>query len=294
MTMHDPTTMFEMQPQVPGADLPGLRLGDGQALEGHFVARLPFSSHSRNGNRFMTCQLEAEGGTVRAYAWEGRCAGFHVPRHGERLYAAGRIRWRKERFELVCQALKVADVAERIRGSRLRLRQMLRELQPRALVEFLCQVFRDPRIGPAFVLAPASLSHHHAFSGGLLVHSAETAWAVYRWSEGAPLRGLATAAAMLHDIGKIRTLAGNLTRTSLGQAVRHEDLTLEVLAEHLRWLDGAWAQGSIILRHLLTANPRLPAPSPAYTALELVRTADRISAREQAVTLGNERPLVGA
>ena len=254
---------------------------DGQKLDATFTVRKPFQRVSRNGQRFMTCRLETEGLTLPAYAWAGECEGYQVPRHGERVYAAGRLRWRDGRFELVCGTLQAVDVAGRIRAARALLRQLLEDLAPAALGTFLRQVFQDPRILPPFVVAPASLNHHHTFSGGLLVHSAEVAGMVYRWSADSPLRGLATAAALLHDIGKVRTLAGNRTSTALGQVVRHEDLTLEVLADHLRRLDAAWAEGGILLRHLLTAQPRLQAPSPAYAALELVRTADRVSAREQ-------------
>ena len=269
---------------------PALSLAPGQSLAQHFVVRLPFHSVSRQGTRFLTCQLEAEGLLLRGYAWADECAGFYVPRHGERVYVEGRVRWRNERLELVCRLLKPEDVAERIRWARLRMRQLLHGLEPEVLRQFLGRVFHDPRIGPAFLVAPASLNHHHAFSGGLLVHSAETAWWVYCWSEDLPHRGLAITAAMLHDIGKVRTLRGDRTRTQLGQAVRHEDLTLEVLAEPLCWLDGVWPQGAILLRHLLTAQPRQQASSPAYTALELVRAADRISAREQLPATGSERP----
>lgn len=94
------------------------------------------------------------------------------------------------------------------------------------------------------------------------------------------MQGLATVAALLRDVGKVRTLAGDMTRTPLGRHVRHEALTLEVLASHLAWLDGLWPAGAVLLRHLLTAELRCDQAPPARAALELVRAADRISAAE--------------
>lgn len=81
----------------------------------------------------------------------------------------------------------VEDVAARIRWARERMTEMVRAMEPTLLGSFLRQVFADPKIGPAFLVAPASLDHHHAFSGGLLVHSAETVWSVFRGS-AAPVR----------------------------------------------------------------------------------------------------------
>ncbi len=252
---------------------------DGQRLGARFEVRRAFAGRARNGGHFMTCELWNGQYVLKAYAWEQACRGYHVPRRGERLYAAGRIRWRAGRYELVCQELKVEDAAQRIRWARAHLRAIVGALPP-VLLDLVRRIFTDPAIGPAFLIAPASLNHHHAFSGGLLVHSAEVAGAVFRWTAGESVQGLATVAALLHDIGKVRTLAGNMTRTPLGRQVRHEALTLEVVAAHLAWFDGAWPEGAILLRHLLTAEVRRDCPSPALAALELVHAADRISAAD--------------
>lgn len=252
---------------------------DGQRLGARFQVRRSFAGQARNGGRFMTCELWDGRNVLKAYAWEHECRGYHVPRRGERIYAAGRIRRRAERLELVCRELKVEDAAERIRWAREHLRAILRDLPP-VLGELVRRIFTDPAIAPAFLVAPASLNHHHAFSGGLLVHSAEVAGAVFRWTAGESVQGIATVAALLHDIGKVRTLAGDMTRTALGRQVRHEALTLEVVAAHLAGLDKAWPEGAILLRHLLTAETRRDHASMAPAALELVRAADRISAAD--------------
>ena len=251
----------------------------GRVLGGRFQVIWPFSSRARSGWRFATFELVLDSErTLRAYAWESECKGFHVPRHLARVYAAGRIRERRGRLELACSELIAEDPTPLIRAARERLRTLARSVNPAPLRELLRRVFRDPAIGPAFLIAPASLSYHHAFSGGLLVHSAQCAGMVHRWMEGEALQGLATTAALLHDIGKVRTLSGDMTRTPLGRLVSHDALTLEVLAPHLAWLDGEWPQGARMLRHLLTARVKREDPSPPRMALELVRTADRISA----------------
>jgi len=72
-----------------------------------------------------------------------------------------------------------------------------------------------------------------------------------------------------------------------GQRVDHDDLILEVLAPHLHWLDHQNPQTAIALRHLLTWKMRRSDPFPGLAALELIRAADRISARFAPIPLGN-------
>lgn len=257
--------------------LPELR--EGLWLGARFTVRRPYAGAARSGGRFLACELCAGGRVLKAYAWESQCLGFHLPRQGERVYAAGRIRAREGRLELVCRELRVEDAAARVAWAREGLRALLPALPP-LLVELVRRVFCDPAIGPLFRSAPASLNHHHAFPGGLLVHSAEVALALHRWTQGEASQGLTTVAGLLHDVGKVRTLTAAMTRTALGRQVRHEALTLEVLAAHLAWLDAVWPAGALLLRHLLTAEPRQGEPSPARAGLELLRAADRISAAE--------------
>jgi 3'-5' exoribonuclease len=84
---------------------------------------------------------------------------------------------------------------------------------------------------------------------------------------------------LLHDIAKTRTLTKDMHRTPLGQRVDHDDLTLEALAPQLHWRENHNPQAAISLRHLLTWKMRRSNPSPGLAALELIRAADRISAR---------------
>lgn len=265
-------------------------LSTGSQIDGEFQVLQPYSAIGRSGSRFVTCLLDDGSQRLRAYAWESDCEGFHIPRHGDRIRVAGTMRHRKARWELLCQSLAIENTEQRIVWAKTRLRAVLQGIQPNELRRFLLRVFQDSAIAPAFQTAPASLNHHHAYPGGLMVHSAEVAWTVYQWLRDDPSHGVATAAALLHDIAKTRTLTKAMHRTPLGQRVDHDDLTLEVLAPHLNWLDTQNPQTAIALRHLLTWKPRRSNPSPGLAALELIRAADRISARFAPAPRGN-RPI---
>jgi 3'-5' exoribonuclease len=149
----------------------------------------------------------------------------------------------------------------------------------------LCDVFRDPAIGRPFCRCPASIAHHHAYPGGLLVHSVEVAWRVFREPLAPRAKALVVTAALLHDLGKVRCYTADGRRTALGAEVHHDALTLEMLAPALGALDRQWAAGAARLRRMLTWQPTRAQPAPPDQLTALLRDADRLSAGFE-ITLG--------
>lgn len=160
------------------------------------------------------------------------------------------------------------------------LDDLVGQIETKALRDFVEAVFWDEEVAYPFLSAPASLGHHHDYSGGLLQHSIECAWAVMRFNEiPKNLLELAMVAALFHDVGKTRTLAAEMKRTLIGHVLDHDDLTLEILASHLLTLDQQWPDGGLALRHLLTCrslNGKSRKPQ-LMAACELVSMADRMS-----------------
>ena len=65
-------------------------------------------------------------------------------------------------------------------------------------------------------------------------------------------RDIAVVTALLHDIGKVRTLKPDKSTTQLGKMVGHDDLTLEICANALKELDKTWSEASYTMRHVWT------------------------------------------
>lgn len=165
----------------------------------------------------------------------------------------------------------------------LNLCRLLGRLRSLVIMEFAWGLFADRRVSEAFVQAPASRAHHHAWPSGLLEHSLEVAQMVENQLDQ-PLfislsdaeRDLTILAALLHDVGKIRTLDAKSGRLSdWGWMIHHEKLTLMVLAEHLAWLDARWPWAATSLAYLLTWHPK--DGYCRYPAGHLIRTADQLS-----------------
>jgi 3'-5' exoribonuclease len=134
-----------------------------------------------------------------------------------------------------------------------RFKSLVNSIQSVHLKQFLSDVLVNSEVGINYLQCPASLRHHHNYSGGLLEHSIDVAERVIKdGSFSNAERDIAIVTALIHDIGKTKTLASNCTRTSLGMVVDHDELTLEICVQALQQLDKREPQSSLLLRHILT------------------------------------------
>ncbi|GAB3727108.1 hypothetical protein GCM10028862_03260 [Luteimonas pelagia] len=180
----------------------------------------------------------------------------------------------------------------RARDALARLDRMFDSLGHAGLRRFLGGVLSDDALLVPFLTSRASRNHHHAYPGGLLVHSVETAMRAAAWSgDLAPdLAELVQVAALLHDIGKIKTVGCGRGRPELGRWVRHEDLTLEILAGHLAQMERHWPQGAALFRHTVTwYRPAKPSGYAKFVGADILRACDSI---DTAVDLGKHAPRI--
>ena len=135
-----------------------------------------------------------------------------------------------------------------------------------------------------YLQCPASLNHHHNYPGGLLEHSVEMAWDISGILDLSPLeRDIAVVGALLHDIGKIRTMTPDGTRTAIGRLVDHSQLTLEICADVLRELELSSPHIANMLRHSWTCySPKARYGFKAKTRVaEFLQKVDGASARRK-------------
>lgn len=164
-----------------------------------------------------------------------------------------------------------------------RLAQLEQSL-PYPLDGFLRHVLLDPGIGVPFLRCRASVSHHHAFVGGLLVHSTERLDEAFEvtqrtlpddeWSPWIAQMGY-----LLHDLGKLKSV-GELRRPRYALAIPHELATIEMLAPYMAWLERRDIRLAMALRNVFAylAMPAASRKLPEYEVAGIVATLDRWSA----------------
>ena len=128
-------------------------------------------------------------------------------------------------------------------------------IQSPLMRRFIDDVLLQPKVGISFLQCPATLRSHHAYVGGLLEHAVEVAWNVSGVHALTDIeRDVAVVAALLHAVGKTRTLTAGATRTALGTLVEPELLTLEVCADALHNLESHSPSLANQLRYIWTSG----------------------------------------
>jgi len=162
-----------------------------------------------------------------------------------------------------------------------RFKKLVDSLKSAHLKQFLSDVLVNNETGVNFLQCPASLRHHHNYSGGLVEHSIHVAERVVTQGQfNHAERDIAIVSALIHDIGKTKTLAPNGTRTSLGMVVDHDELTLEVCAQALSKLDKFEPQSAMLLRHVLTCAS--PGARFGYQAITHIASALQMADKQSA------------
>lgn len=166
--------------------------------------------------------------------------------------------------------------------------EQVRALTSPHLKTMISRVLERRELLEVFLKAPASRDYHHRETGGLLEHSLDVACRVmdlidlYEPDMNRPLREIGFVAGLLHDIGKTLTMdvAGHSTPTA--RLCNHDDVTLEVCAYGLAYLDRMDKDAALALRHIWTcASPGVRYGYPSALALSrFVHDADGMSAAE--------------
>jgi 3'-5' exoribonuclease len=220
-------------------------LRPGQRFEGRFACVRKDRLTARNGSPYLSLELRDRSGLLPGRVFR------EVDRVGSRFEAgdAVRVRGRTERFRGELQA-ELDDVrrleagefdpseflpaayrpVEELEGF---LEHLAREVHDPGLREVVAQVlFRDP-VAAEFRRAPCSRAGHHAYLGGLLEHTVSVATLA---AELCPLHprldsDLLMAAALLHDVGKVREFSygAEFGLTEEGRLLGHLAIGAEIV-----------------------------------------------------------------
>lgn len=156
--------------------------------------------------------------------------------------------------------------------------EVIQSIQSLPLRQLMAALFRRDDVYQRYWTAPASLSHHHAYVGGLAQHSLEVAVAtssvrgVDAWQ-----RDIMLVYALLHDIGKVWAYAdGALTHDA--RRLGHEAIGARELRLPLASLQDIDTRSHEALETLLSGGWKRNHRHPAAALGEIVRAMDRFSA----------------
>ena len=172
---------------------------------------------ARTGNMYISAALGDKSGTMAAKLWNATREIFETFGVDDFVAVRGRVQDFKGELQLILESViwqdpSTVSMAEMLPCTERDTDEMFAEIRShiggigngtlRALLE---AVFADDRIREGFITAPAAVSYHHAWIGGLLEHTCGVCRLAELVCKQHPQldAGLLTAAAILHDIGKI-------------------------------------------------------------------------------------------
>lgn len=151
------------------------------------------------------------------------------------------------------------------------------------LKSFVTRVLLDPRIGTPLLTCKASMNHHHAERGGLLIHMMTGLEPVAAMARASGLNDeeveLTEVGFLLHDLGKLSTVGSGDRRPQIGRFIRHEGMTPVLLACHLEWLESTCPKAALALRYVLdfVSRPHAQRGYARFVGAEIVAMADQLN-----------------
>ncbi len=246
-------------------------LADGQAVSTLFLVReKEIRTSARTGKSWLEMSLGDRSGSIPGKMWDGFEAIAKTFDRDDVVRVRGRVKLYNGRAELTLdQILPVAendydlddflpatqaDVEKLFAG----LRAAVAGMKNPWLQKLLVSVIEDPAIAPRLKRAPAAMSMHHAYLGGLLEHVSSLiemgAAVAAHYPELDP--DLLLAGVVLHDIGKIDELSYTraIDYSDDGRLLGHIMMGAALAREKCRAIPGFPEHLATLVEHMILSH----------------------------------------
>jgi 3'-5' exoribonuclease len=225
-------------------------LAEGETVTSFFLAKQIQVRQRRSGEPYLSLVLGDRTGEVAAVMWEGVEEASKELTDGDIVKVQGLLGSYQRERQLTITRLRKAAPDEIVPEDYLprsvqdpaallaRLREAVDGMQEPHLKRLLHDLLADEAFMAAFSAAPAAKSIHHAVLGGLLEHTVSVVGLCRLLADYYPVvdRDLLLAAAMLHDVGKVRELTWDrvFDYTDAGRLLGHITLGALLVEERIR------------------------------------------------------------
>jgi len=224
---------------------------------------------ARTGSAYLDLELRDSSGVIRAKLWEcdRHALDFEVEDIVEvdgiveDYQGTPQIRVRK----ISRSSAGEVDLLDYLQRSRrdpaemyASLTERLRQMPEGPLRVLVLSIVEDPAIAEKYQRAPAAVSYHHAYLGGLLEHVLSLVQLGDQVCDHyqSLRRDLLMAGLVLHDLGKIEELSFTcgFRYSTRGQLLGHISIGLEIVQEKIRQIPGFPADLKAQLEHMILSH----------------------------------------
>jgi 3'-5' exoribonuclease len=242
----------------------------GEEVRSVFFAQRKEIRKTRRGDPYISLELTDRSGSVEGKIWDEVARYKDSFAEKDFVAVSGRAGLYQDQLQLEIKTIRKcrddevdldwflrkseADLVELEEYLRLRVSEM----RNRHLRELLRGLMEDGAFMEKMRKAPAAKSYHHPYQGGLMEHTAAVVRVCERVCDLYPGvdRDLLTAAAILHDIGKVQELEceRSISYSDEGRFLGHLVLGDEMVRERIAALPGFPPELAMRLRHAILSH----------------------------------------
>jgi 3'-5' exoribonuclease len=246
-------------------------LQDGQAVTSLFLVReKEIRTSPRTGSSWLQLELSDRTGTISAKMWDNFTAIVSTFDRDDVVQIRGRVKLYNGQKELTLETVipsaehdyELADFLPHtkydVEELYSKLRAAVAQMSNPYLQELLTSFIADPAIAPKLKRAPAAMTMHHAFIGGLLEHIVSLIGLARAISEHYREldADLLLTGVVLHDIGKIEELryARGIEYSTEGRLLGHIMIGAGMVHERIKAISGFPVPLAVLVEHLILSH----------------------------------------
>jgi 3'-5' exoribonuclease len=283
-------------------------LADGQPVISYFlVCGKEICSAARTGKKWLQLELGDKTGVIQGKMWEGFETAAATLAADDVVKVQARVKLYNGKLELTVDKIRKAETEEyaledlvphttqSVDVLKRQLEGYIAGVKNPWIKRLLTEVLDDPRVAGKYERAPAAMTMHHAYVGGLLEHVVSLCKLCRSTAEQyAELDAdLLIAAAVLHDIGKIEEMSYGraIQYTAEGELLGHILIGCELVGRKMDAIEGFPPKLKTLLLHLIASHhgqldfgsPKVPQFREAVIFHYLDEIDSRIGAMRRAV-----------
>ncbi len=265
-------------------------LQDGQAVTSLFMVGVKeIRTSQRSGKSWLELALRDRTGSIPAKMWDNFEALAKTFEADDVVQIRGRVKLYNGQKEMTLEqivpaAVRDYDLSDFLAHTKYDVEKLYADLGAAVagvknpwIQKLLNSVVNDPAIVPKLKRAPAAMSMHHAFVGGLLEHTVSLIGLGRTVTEHYPEldADVLLAGIVLHDIGKVDELSYERATnyTTAGRLLGHITIGTLLVREKIKAIPGFPEPLAILIEHLILSHhgtyefgsPSLPQTREAIT-----------------------------
>jgi 3'-5' exoribonuclease len=246
-------------------------LQEGQALSSLFLVReKEIRTSARTGASWLQLELADRTGTISAKMWDNFAAIEKTFERDDVVQIRGRVKIYNGEKELTLEQIVPAaereyDLADYLPHTNFDVERLYSDLRTAIadmknpwLKRLLASIVDDPIIAPKLKRAPAAMTMHHAFLGGLLEHIVSLIGLGGAVAARYPEldADLLLAGIVLHDIGKIDELryARGIDYSTEGRLLGHIVIGAALVRDKIRAIPEFPVPLAVLVEHLILSH----------------------------------------